>query len=108
MSDWTPDSWVVVKLPDSIAPGAFKVIGGWSGGYLYGDSWRVNSGISKVKHEGDYWLFEGFSGSTYRCHKGACRVTMAMGEPIATFEKHGSEIMEDRDNWLSLNKEIIA
>jgi hypothetical protein len=107
MSEYIPDSWVVIKLPERIAKGAFKVLGGWSGGFTTGDSWRVNSGIEKVSHEGDYWIFEGYSGSVYRCHKGACRVTMAMAQPLDTFMANDAEVLDDRDNWLSLNKEII-
>ena len=51
----TPDNWVVVKVGEGI----YKVLAGWSGGYLTSDSWKLNSGISEVKDDGDHWLFIG-------------------------------------------------
>ena len=33
------------------------------------DSWKLNSGITSLKEEGDYYLFSGSSGSLYKCHK---------------------------------------
>lgn len=67
--NYFPDNWVVLKM----APGSetlYKVLAGWSGGYLDGDSWRMNSGITKVTEEGDDYLkFWGHSGSCYVCHK---------------------------------------
>lgn len=63
----TPDRWVILKISD----GVYKVLAGWYGGYLHGDSWRLNSGIVKVEEDGDYYLFHGKSGSTYKCHKDA-------------------------------------
>lgn len=59
-----PDQWSIIKIDD-----IYKVFGSWSGGYLDGDSWRLNSGIDRIEEDGDYWLFYGYSGSCYRCHK---------------------------------------
>ena len=63
-----PDNWVIIKvtLEDETF---YKVLVGWSGGYLDGDSWRMNSGIDKVVEDGDYYSFIGASGSEYKCHK---------------------------------------
>lgn len=71
MTEYCPDLWVVVKI-DSTDPTKYpshKVFGTWRGGYLDGDSWRMNSGIDRVSQDGNYLLFHGFSGSVYRCHK---------------------------------------
>lgn len=64
----TPDNWVILKInqPDETW---YKILAGWSGGYLDGDSWRMNSGITTVTEEGDFYLFAGESGSVYKCHK---------------------------------------
>lgn len=64
----TPDNWVILKviLEDETF---YKVLAGWSGGYLDGDSWRMNSGIDRVEEDGDYYSFIGASGSVYKCHK---------------------------------------
>jgi len=64
-SENKPDQWCIIKIFDNI----YKVFGSWSGGYLDGDSWRINSGIDRIEEDGDYWLFYGYSGSCYRCHK---------------------------------------
>jgi hypothetical protein len=65
---YTPDSWVIVKIitPDEIL---YKVLGGWRGGYLDGDYWRLNSGITeaeRTRHNSIY--FSGYSGSLYDCY----------------------------------------
>lgn len=62
---YTPDKWLIIKCPT-----CYKVFGTWHGGYLDGDSWRTNSGITNVEEESDYYLFYGESGSVYKCHKG--------------------------------------
>jgi hypothetical protein len=65
----TPDNWVILKIEDTSYGTYYKVLAGWSGGYLTGDSWRMNSGIAKVEEEGKYYNFIGLSGSVYHCHK---------------------------------------
>jgi hypothetical protein len=64
---YNPDKWLIVKI-NSDTP-HYRVFGSWGGGYTHGDSWRMNSGIKKVTIDGDYYLFEGSSGSVYKCHK---------------------------------------
>jgi len=78
MSEYTPDNWVILKIKEGkYDRGFYKVLAGWSGGWLDGDSWRMNSGITEVKQDGDYYEFYGASGSCYRCHKDNYRLTMA-------------------------------
>ena len=60
----TPDRWILLKIGN-----IYKVFGSWSGSYLHGDSWRINSGIESVEDDGDFWLFHGVSGSVYKCRK---------------------------------------
>lgn len=67
MSSYNPDKWLIVKI-NSDTP-HYRVFGSWYGGYLGSDSWRLNSGITKVSEDSDYYLFEGSSGSVYKCHK---------------------------------------
>jgi hypothetical protein len=87
-----PDNWVVVK----VAKDLYKVLAGWSGGYLDGDRWRLNSGISEVKEDGDYWLFISKSGSVYKCHKEGF-----MNE----YEEKANAWQEATDNWVKLTLE---
>lgn len=76
--NYFPDNWVILKIkPSKGAYPFYKVLAGWSEGYLSGDSWRMNSGITKVTEEGDHFKFWGASGSCYMCHKDTYRLTMA-------------------------------
>ena len=66
MSDYAPANWVILRI-DGYDP-HYRVLGGWSGSYLTGDSWRLNSGIVKSEFDGDYWRFWGAGGSCYKCY----------------------------------------
>jgi hypothetical protein len=68
MADYTPHNWVVVNITSN-GETFNKVLAGWSGGYLDGDTWRMNSGITAVGKDGSDWLFYGASGSVYRCDR---------------------------------------
>ena len=68
MSQYFPDKWVVVKITTQNVT-IHKVFACWYGGYLGSDSWKLNSGITRVFEEGQCFMFEGSSGSTYVCHK---------------------------------------
>ncbi len=70
MTEYTPDNWVILNLKaGKLDSGFYKVLAGWSGGYLDGDSWRMNSGITKVEQDDNCYYFYGESGSCYKCHK---------------------------------------
>ena len=104
MNDYTPDNWVVLKI-DNDDKILYKVLAGWSGGYLHGDAWRINSGVSDVTEDGDYLLFHGYSGSVYRCHKKAYRLTMAnAGVYNQLKEKFGDsvQLMPEDNDWLNV------
>lgn len=68
-NDYYPDNWVVLKIDTKDAPVLYKVLAGWSGGYTGGNSWRMNSGITRVEDAGYWWKFYGHSGSCYVCNK---------------------------------------
>ena len=85
---YKPNNWVIVKIMDDDgALQGYKVLGGWSGGYLDGDSWRMNSGITSYKDNGDSYSFYGFTGSEYKCNKGTETVRLNMAEPIKMIEE---------------------
>jgi len=77
MTEYAPDSWVVIKIKQEDDSVEYKILGGWSGGYLDGDSWRMNSGIEKMDYDGRYYHFTGYSGSVYVCHKQGEHLSMA-------------------------------
>lgn len=111
MSDYNPDKWVVVKINSKEYPPVHKVFACWYGGYLDGDSWKLNSGIIKVTEKEDYFFFDGSSGSTYACRKG-CYGTNMYGQGILNnlidrIEKADGkvEILPEETNWLEINYE---
>lgn len=61
----TPDAWVVIEFDKKWQ----KVLAGWSGGYLYGDSWRMSSPIVEFTSDDDFYFATTESGSTYRLYK---------------------------------------
>ena len=102
----TPDNWVVFKhiQKDEVA---YRVLAGWSGGYLTGDSWSVNSGIIKVEEEPEYFLFHGWSGSIYKCRKGSYKLRMNNAHVWDVLEdRYGSDVtmMDEDTDW----KGVIA
>ena len=74
---YCPDNWLIIRLKKDDKT-FYKVLGGWRGGYLDGDSWRLNSGIVNIEEDGDYYLFKGFSGSVYKCHRNSYGATSVM------------------------------
>lgn len=111
MSIYIPDKWVVVKIYRDATPPVYKVFASWYGGWAGSDSWKLNSGITKVTIEGFVYSFEGASGSTYECHTD-CYGTNMYGQGvlmnmIEKSEKAGItvEVLPEETNWLEINYE---
>ena len=66
-ASYTPDGWMLVKITGTDPH--YRVFGSWAGGYLDGDSWRMNSGITKVTESETHYIIHGMSGSTYKVYK---------------------------------------
>jgi len=99
-----PDNWVVLKntLGDETI---YKVLGGWSGSFAWGDSWRLNSGIVKVEESEKYWTFHGHSGSEYICHKNSYELRMNNGgicKQILEQFPGAVEMMDKNTDWANL------
>lgn len=75
---YIPDSWVILKIDHDIDGPLYKILGGWSGGYLDGDSWRISSGITSIVESEDYIDFKNESGSVYQCFKSKERMSLIM------------------------------
>lgn len=86
----TPHNWVIVKLPNNVG---YKVLAGWSGGYLDGDMWRLNSGIKAFSTSENYITFHGFSGSVYKCAKACEYIRQNIAHVLGRLESHGAEHM---------------
>lgn len=113
MTEYSPDRWLILKVTDNkkgkTTRGAlfhYRVFGMWSGGYLDGDSWRLNSGITRAQEFDDFWEFHGSSGSVYRCWKEAYGTT-AYGASVLlglidTTNNFTIETVDERKDWNTL------
>jgi hypothetical protein len=105
-NSYTPDNWCVIRF-NSIKHGIYyKLLAGWSGGYLSGDSWRMNSGITNVEEDQDAFRFRGTTGSWYKCYKGSYGLRMNnVGVWDQLQQKHGDkvELMPEETDWLSID-----
>lgn len=103
MTEYKPDSWVVIKMTNKDQT-FYKVLGGWSGGYLDGDSWRLNSGVERVELDNDRYMFYGSSGSVYNCHKesyGLKMITTGIWNQMKEKYPDQVELLDDRD-WSTM------
>lgn len=65
--EYHPDEWCLVRIGGTHPH--YRIFASWRGGYLDGDSWRLNSGITRVEQDDNYFLFYGSTGSCYKCHR---------------------------------------
>ena len=86
---YKPDNWVIIEITVDDET-YYKVLAGWSGGYLDGDSWRMNSGIVSVEEDDEYYYFKGFSGSVYKCRKAMETLKLNNGGIANKIEESGS------------------
>ena len=65
-----PDSWVILEVNHE-GEQFQKILSGWSGGYLDGNSWRLSSPIREINIdvEKDYFSVDTTSGSQYTLYK---------------------------------------
>ena len=93
-----PERWSLVRIDDNTV----KVMGVWSSGYLYGDSWKLNSGIESIEEGEDAYLFHGFSGSCYECRKDAYGINTY---GLAVLDGAGLKPMSEEDALVFINVE---
>ena len=101
---YNPDNWVVIKLKGDDPH--YRVLAGWSGGYLDGDAWRMNSGITKVEEDDNYYKFYGSSGSCYSYHKNTYKLHMNNAYIWNKLQElHGDkvEMMGEDTDWFSVD-----
>lgn len=99
------DNWVVVKSPSDMET-HYRVLTGTSGGYLYGSSWRMNSGIVEVHESGDFFYFYGSSGSCYQCHKDSYTVRMNIASTLTQLKELGWELLDEDTDWINMDWKI--
>ena len=92
MSSYSPDKWVIVKIEHPEHGVHHKILGGWSGGYIDGDSWKLSSGLVKIEEEGDFYLMHNHSGSIYKCHKKAVGMNVISASIYSQMKGQSEEI----------------
>lgn len=107
-----PDNWVILKITNNDKV-FYKVFGSWVGGYLTGDAWRMNSGISSIIEFDNYYYISGFSGSCYKCNiktygikSTYCNEVLNLIVDNAINVNSEIEIMDANTNWLELKFEL--
>jgi hypothetical protein len=98
MSVYRPEEWILVRITGT----DYRVFGSWRGGYLNGDSWRLNSGIVSVNRSSennDILEIHGHTGSIYEVHTSAygIRSPYNRGELDGLVERSGNNafVIED-------------
>ena len=92
MSNYTPDVWVVLEFDaPSLETPLRKVFAGWYGGFTGSNSWKLNSGITQVRIDGERYEFDGYSGSTYTCHANNYHMSSLMQDVLAKWQKQADE-----------------
>ena len=90
--NYTPERWVILEVNNGKEV-INKVFAGWYGGYLDGDSWKLNSGNAKEEEFEDRWEFTGYSGSVYTCYKSAYGMSVYMGQLLSNWQSQLRETM---------------
>lgn len=109
MSEYTPDKWVMLKI-ESNGQTTYKILASWGGSYLHGQSWKLNSGVTKIEEDGSCYLFHGYSGSVYRCRKQSYGMTGYTMQILANFQKEVDEaegvsltLMPEEQNFMEID-----
>lgn len=108
MSTYNPNQWLVVSITHETNT-HYRVFATWYGGYLHGDSWKLNSGITKATLIDGVYHFEGSSGSVYECRKNSYGSSGygwgVINHMIEESMKNGThiQILDEDTNWLELN-----
>ena len=105
-----PDKWLLLKITQPNNVVLLKIFGSWSGSYLSGSSWRLNSGVKTAEKQGENYLFKGYSGSQYLCNEGMYGATaFASGVLSKLIERTESRIeVVDEDKVEETLKQVLG
>lgn len=77
-SIYTPNNWQLVHvIPKDTSAAYYRILAGWSGSFIYGNSWKLSSGCEQVIDEGDSWRVPQSSGSVYILSKNSEKPSVA-------------------------------
>ena len=100
---YVPNKWCIVKI-DHNNEIYYKLFSSWSGSYLHGSEWRLNSGVVSCQSAGGMLEFSGETGSVYICNPENYGVTATESGVLASLiEKSQGKIeLVDGDNdWVN-------
>ena len=89
--NYTPDNWVIVEIKTQ-SETMRKVLAGFSGGYLYGDSWRLSSPIVAVVEHEKHYEISNESGSIYNCPKHSEGFSLITADQFEHFKERFSVV----------------
>ena len=109
MSTYTPDVWVVLEFdaPQLEQP-LRKVFAGWYGGYTGSNSWKLNSGITETRIADGWYEFDGYSGSTYRCHAHNYHLSSLMQDVLSKWMKQAEQRGDTNIRVLTLDEAVVC
>ena len=107
MNAYTPDRWVVLEL---VSPKntVRKVFAGWYGGYTGSDTWKLNSGITDIREQDNLFEFDGYSGSTYFCHRNSYGMSMYMHSVLTNWLNEAEQRGDVQINIIELADIVVS
>ena len=93
---YEPDNWVILEIEHE-GNTIHKVLAGWSGGYLDGDTWRLNSGIERIVTTETHYEILGYSGSVYKVRKGSEMVRFNISGVLQELVATGAKVIKIED-----------
>lgn len=112
MNPTTCDNWVVLRVAPKDKPVFYRLLVGWHGGYLSSSAWRMNSGVVSARHDGQYYLFFGVSGSVYKTHKNGYGLRSnndyVYRNFLETWGRDVVSIMPEDTDWVNLDWNLEA
>lgn len=93
---YTPSGWAFLKIQSHEQDDVIvKVFASWVGGYTAGDSWRLNSGVTKIEENDTEYVVLGYSGSGYILSKKSNYITswnrQVLDDMIAELRSYGHQ-----------------
>jgi hypothetical protein len=110
MRIYNPDRWVILKFWNDTAVTpvtTYKVFAGWYGGFTNGDSWKLNSGITKIERDMKLIRFTGWTSSVYEVHEGGYGMGGYMSSVYQSFCKQMEEDTEGNKMTLLTEEEAM-
>jgi hypothetical protein len=107
MRDYTPDRWVILEIT-TLEETIQKVFAGWYGGFAGNNSWKLNSGITETRKLGEFFEFDGYSGSTYRCHQNNYAMSGLQHSILTTWQKQAKEAGIVKIRVLELDEVVVS